>query len=91
MNEDNANIFSKGFEEAGKAYSSAQRAKDAKRMAKENQRRTLANLLNSALRRDRNLFKKGQEYGDDLSDYQSQALQHIARGFAESLQGSTRG
>jgi len=61
----------------------------SKKEAKESKRRTLANLLNSALKRDRSLFRMGQEYSDDMNDYQSQALQQVARGFVDALQGST--
>ena len=61
----------------------------SKREAKEAKRRTLANLFNSALKRNRNLFNMGQEHVDDLNDFQSQAIQQVARGFVDALQGST--
>ena len=57
--------------------------------AREAKRRTLANLMNQAMRRNANLFTAGQEYGDEMNDFQSQALQQIARGFVNALQGST--
>lgn len=63
----------------------------SKKEAKESKRRTLANLLNSALKRNQNLFRTGQEHSDDMNDFQSQALQSVARGFVESLKGSTQG
>jgi hypothetical protein len=75
------------------AASAAERAgkhAQSKAEAKEAKRRTLAGLMGSAMKRNRNLFRKGQEYGQELNDYQSQALQDIARGFAQSLHGSTR-
>jgi hypothetical protein len=31
----------------------------------------------------------GQEHSDDMNDFQSQALQQVARGFVQALQGST--
>jgi hypothetical protein len=62
----------------------------SKKEAKEAKRRTLANLLNSALKRNQHLFHAGQEYSDDMNDYQSQALQQVARGFVNALQGSTQ-
>lgn len=61
----------------------------SKKEAKEAKRRTMANLLNSSLKRNRGLFRMGQEHQDDMNDYQSNALQQVARGFIESLQGST--
>jgi hypothetical protein len=57
--------------------------------AKEAKRRTLANLMNQAMRQNAGLFRTGQEYGDEMNDFQSQALQQIARGFVNALQGST--
>lgn len=61
----------------------------SKKEAKEAKRRTLANLLNSSLKRNQGLFRLGQEHSDDMNDFQSQALQQVARGFIESLHGST--
>lgn len=61
----------------------------SKQEAKEAKRRTLANLVNSSLKRNRNRFKMGQEHMDDMNDFQSQAMQQVARGFVDALQGST--
>lgn len=61
----------------------------SKREAQESKRRTLANLMNSAMKRNKSLFKVGQEYGDEMNDFQSQAMQNVARGFVDALQGST--
>lgn len=61
----------------------------SKRDANEARRRTLSNLMNQAMRQNAGLFKVGQEYGDEMNDFQSQALQQIARGFVNALQGST--
>ena len=55
---------------------------NSKKEAKESKRRTLANLMNSAMKRNQNLFMMGQ-------DFRSQAMQQVARGFVEALQGST--
>lgn len=76
---------------AGSAMQGISQFANTKDEAKEAKRRTLANLLSSANKRNRSLFKKGQEHVDDMRDYQSQALQQIARGFVESLQGANRG
>lgn len=61
----------------------------SKQEAKEAKRRTLANLMNSAMKRNQGLFKVGQEYGDEMNDFQSQAMQQVARGFVDALHGST--
>lgn len=78
---DTAEGVSQGLE--GRAH-----YKQAKREDLEARRRMFSNLLNSAFKRNRGLLKKGQEYGDEMNDYKSQALQNVARGFVESLQGS---
>lgn len=78
---------------AGQGTSSAMQGASAyagtKRESKEAKRRTMANLLNSALRRNQNAFRLGQGYTDEMNDFQSQAMQQMARGFVEALQGST--
>src|SRR5277367_412607 len=56
---------------------------------KEAKRRTLAHLMNQSMKRNRGLFRKGQEHRDAMNDYQSQSLQQVSRGLAEALQGST--
>lgn len=61
-----------------------------KREAKEAKRRTLSNLLNQALKREQALTQAKSEYGREMTDFQSQALQNAARGFLTSLKGSTR-
>lgn len=79
---------------AGQGASSAMQgmagAASSKQEAKESKRRTLANLLNQALKRNQSLFRLGQEHSDEMNDFQSQAMQQVARGFVEALQGSTR-
>lgn len=78
---------------AGQGASSAMQGATAnatsKKEAKEAKRRTLSNLLNQALKRNQGLFRVGQEHADDMNDFQSQAMQQVARGFVEALQGST--
>lgn len=76
-------------EGTGSAMQGASAYAQSKKEAKEAKRRTLANLLNAALKRNQGLFRMGQEHSDDMSDFQTQAMQQVARGFAESLQGST--
>lgn len=74
---------------AGTAMQGSASAANTRREAKESKRRTLANLMNNAMKRNQGLFRAGQEYSDEMNDFQSQALQQIARGFAEALHGST--
>lgn len=84
-----AQIISSAAGGYSSAMDSAAKYAGTKREAKEAKRRTLANLMNSAMKRNRSMFRKGQEYSDEMNDYQSNALQQMARGFVESLQGST--
>jgi len=76
-------------EGAGQAMQGAAQFANSKAEAKEAKRRTLANLMNSAMKRNRALFRTGQDYQNDMNDFQTQALQQVARGFVDSLQGST--
>lgn len=82
-----ANILSGASQGASSALKSSTEYANSKREAKEAKRRTLANLLNNAFNRNQKLFRAGQDYQDDLSDYKSQAMQQVARGFVEALQG----
>lgn len=84
-----AQILSAGAQGAGTAMQGASAYATNKREAKEAKRRTLGNLLNNALRRNQGLYRSGQEHSDDMNDFQSQALQQVARGFVEALNGST--
>lgn len=84
-------IISGAGQGAGQAMQSNAANASSKIEAKEAKRRTLANLLNQSLKRKQGLFRMGQEHSDEMSDYQSQAMQQVARGFVEALQGSTRG
>ncbi len=84
-------IISGAVQGAGSGMQGASAYATSKDEAKEAKRRTLANLLNNSRRRNQHLFKSGQEHGDEMSDFRSQALQQVARGFIESLQGSSLG
>lgn len=82
-------IISAAGEGAGRAYQGATANATSKVEAKEAKRRTLANLLNKALKRNQGLYRVGQEHADDMNDFQTQAMQQVARGFVTALQGST--
>jgi hypothetical protein len=74
----------------GSGLSAASMGASTKQEANELKRRTLADLLNRSMKRDSALFRTNQEYSDDMSDYQSQAMQQMAKGFVDALKGSTR-
>lgn len=84
-----ADIIKGGAQGATSAMAGASAYANSKEEAKEAKRRTLSNLLSQALKRNRNLFRVGQEYSDEMNDFQSQALQNVARGFVDALQGAT--
>lgn len=84
-----ANIISGAGQGASAAMQSATSYATSKQEAREAKRRTLANLMSQAMKRNQGLFRMGQEHQDDMNDYQSQAMQQVARGFVDALQGST--
>ena len=84
-----ASIISGAGQGASQALQSASQYATSKQEAKEAKRRTLANMMNQAMKRNQNLFRVGQENSNDMNDFQSHALQVVARGFIESLKGST--
>ena len=87
--QDWSQIISGAGQGTGSAMQGASAYATSKREAKEAKRRTLSNLLNSALKRDKNLFRMGQEHADEMNEYQSNALQQVAKGFVDALKGST--
>lgn len=84
-------IISGAGQGAGSAMQGATQNATSKMEAKEAKRRTLANLFNQAQKRKNAMFRMGQEHSDEMSDFQSQAMQQVAKGFVDALQGSTRG
>jgi hypothetical protein len=84
-----ANIISGAGQGAGAAMQGATAYATSKQEAKEAKRRTLANLLGQAMKRNKGLFRVGQEHADEMNDFKSQAMQQVARGFVDALQGST--
>ena len=83
-------IISGAGEGASSAFKGATANATNKLEAKEAKRRTLSNMLNQALKRNQGLFRVGQEHADEMSDFQAQSMQNVARQFVEALQGSTR-
>lgn len=61
----------------------------AKREAKEKKRQTLAELLKKALQRDLAMYRADVGHQDEMSAMQGDAMQQVARGFADSLRGAT--
>lgn len=62
---------------------------NSKREAREAKRRTLSKLVNQAQKRNKDLFRVHQEGTGEMTDYQTRALQEAARGFVDSLRGSS--
>lgn len=84
-----SNIISSAGQAASGAMQSNASLANSKKEAKQTKKRTLANMLSQAMKRNQNLFRVGQEYSDDMNDHQSQSLQQMARSFVDALQGST--
>lgn len=87
--QDWSSIISGAGHGANSAMQGLAAASASKLESHEAKRRTLANLLKNALKRNQALGRVGQEYGDEMNDYQSQALQQVARGFVDALHGAT--
>lgn len=87
---DVSKILSSGSKGATNAMQSAASFATSKKEAKEAKRRTIANLLNQALKRNQSLFRLGQDYNDEMNEHQANAMQQAARGFTESLHGYTK-
>src|ERR1700677_1752178 len=68
----------KAISEGSEAYQNARSIKESKRKA-------LADLLNSSMNRNQDLFDADRESQNEMADFQSQAMQQIARGFVNSL------
>ena len=85
-----ATIISGAGQGAGNAMQGLAAYANTKSEAKESKRKTMANILNQALKRNQALFRVGQEHSDEMNDFQSQAMQQVARGFVDALHGSTR-
>lgn len=82
-------IISGATQGATSAMEGAAKYAQSKREAKEAKRRTLANLMNKSLKQNQDMYRVGQEYNDEMNEYQAQSLQQMARGFVNALQGST--
>lgn len=85
-----ATVISGAGQGVGSALQGATANATSRAEAKEAKRRTLANLLNKALKRNQGLYRVGQEHADEMNDFQTQAMQQVARGFVEAMKGSTR-
>lgn len=76
---------------ASSAFSrpSAMPLSNNKKEAKESKRRIKANLLNQSIENSTALNRANRQYQDEMRDFQSQAMQQVARGFVDALRGST--
>ncbi len=79
---DIANIISGAAVSSSKVIGSKREAKAAKK-------KTQADLLRSIMKRNLDLYRAQSGFSQDVVDYQNQALQEIARGFADSIKGTT--
>jgi len=71
---------SEGFKSAGQGAATKAEAKELKR-------RTYAELLKNALKRDLAMYRADTGHQNDMSSMQGDALQQVARGFVDSLRG----
>lgn len=85
-----ASIISGAGQGASSAFGSMAQNAGSRMESRAQKKKTLADLYNNQLKRQMGLYRANMQYMDDTSDFQSQALQGIARGFVEALKGSGR-
>lgn len=73
---------------ASTGLQSAGQFQGTKEEAKELKRRTWADLLKNALRRDLAMYRADVGHQDEMSSMQGDALSQMARGFVDSLRGA---
>jgi len=73
---------------AAEGFKSAGQGAATKAEAKELKRRTWADLLKNALKRDLAMYRADVGHQDEMSSMQGDALQQMARGFVDSLRGA---
>jgi hypothetical protein len=81
---DYSKLIGTGAEEAGKAIHKMEERKHRKEILKEKKRRRLADMLSKALKRDTELYRLSTESGDEATNNRVNAIQDVARSFAES-------
>lgn len=72
---------------AAEGFKSAGQGAATKAEAKELKRKTYAELLKNALKRDLAMYRADVGHQDDMRAMQGDALQQVARGFVDSLRG----
>jgi hypothetical protein len=80
-----ADVVGTGAKAASQALQQQQQRAASLAQVKEQKRRRIAEMLAKAFKRDSSLSQLGIEQGDENADYQSQAIQDVARGFADTF------
>lgn len=73
---------------AAEGFKSAGQTAATKAEAEQLKRRTWADLLKNALKRDLAMYRADVGHQDEMSSMQGDALQQMARGFVDSLRGA---
>ena len=81
---DYADLTRGASEGASKAIAGIEKRKQTKAELKEKKRRRLAENLARALKRDTELYRLSTESGDEATNNRVNAIQDVARSFAES-------
>ena len=80
-----AQIISGAGQGAANAFGSMAQNAGSRMEARASKKRTLSDLLNNAIKRNMGLYRAKTQYTDDTADFQSQAMQSMARGFVDAL------
>lgn len=80
-----ATVTAGALQGGGAAMGGAAQGRAMKKQAKETKRQTLADLYKSALQREFDLYRFGQEQGGNNTARRAAALQEAANGFTRAL------
>ena len=84
-NQDWASLIHGMGQGASEGLRSSTQYAQTKKDQKELKRRTYADLLKNALRRDLAMYRADTGHQNDMTNLQGDALQQVARGFSDSL------
>jgi len=74
---------------ASEGFRGAAQQANTKKELKESKRKTFAELLRNALKRDLSMYRADVGHQDQMTTMGGDAMQQMARGFADSMRGIT--
>ena len=87
--QDWASIIGGAGQGAAEGFRGAAQQANTKQELKEAKRKTFAELLRNALKRDLSMYRADVGHQDQMTSMSGDAMQQVARGFADSMRGIT--